>query len=371
MKNIINYVLETNRSFEREKFNAVDSLVLSQLAYLNFDGLLPGLWDSASPVSIQEVIAMKNLDVVFQDVRKRNRQLFFAFANSLRFRDTKLGFYIHQLDDKAEKQFSAVTFLLGDGSSYIAYRGTDATFVGWKEDFNMAFLSPVPSQKEGVAYLNAVAGRISCPLKIGGHSKGGNIAVYSAIHCQPSVQKRITNIFSHDGPGFREEVFQSDGYSIVKDRINKTLPQSSIIGMLLQYQEDYSVVRSNRIWLMQHDSFSWLIEGNDFQYIPSITKSALYMNETLNQWVNSYDDQKRELFVNTLFQIIQATNATTFYDLMGDWPKRAVAVLGAMKDIDDETRRLLFEIIYSLFALAVKNIREISKVGNISIRELL
>ena len=200
--------------------------------------------------------------------------------------------------------------------------------------------------------------------------QSGNIAVYSAIHCQPSVQKRITNIFSHDGPGFREEVFQSDGYSIVKDRINKTLPQSSIIGMLLQYQEDYSVVRSNRIWLMQHDSFSWLIEGNDFQYIPSITKSALYMNETLNQWVNSYDDQKRELFVNTLFQIIQATNATTFYDLMGDWPKRAVAVLGAMKDIDDETRRLLFEIIYSLFALAVKNIREISKVGNISIREL-
>lgn len=139
MKNIINYVLETNRSFKREKFNAVDSLVLSQLAYLNFDGLLPGLWDSASPVSIQEVIAMKNLDVVFQDdAGKGTGSCFLPLQTACGFRDTKLGFYMNQLDDKAEKQFSAVTFLLGDGSSYIAYRGTDTTFVGWKEDFNMA-----------------------------------------------------------------------------------------------------------------------------------------------------------------------------------------------------------------------------------------
>ncbi|HQA15819.1 MAG TPA: DUF2974 domain-containing protein [Candidatus Avimonas sp.] len=364
MKNMINYVMENGHSFESKKFNAVDSLVLSQLAYLNFDGVVPGIADITAPVSIQEVVAVENPDRMFQNVResKNNRLLLFAFTNSPRFRDTKLVFFVNQIDGKAEKQFSAITYLLSDGSAYIAYRGTDSTFVGWKEDFNMAFISPVPSQKEGVAYLNAVADRISCPLIIGGHSKGGNIAVYSAIHCRRSVQNRIMHIFSHDGPGFRDEVFQSDGYFIVKDRINKTLPQSSIIGMLLQHQENYSVVKSNRIWLMQHDPFSWLIDGDDFLYIPSITKSALYMNGTLNQWVNSYDDQKRELFVNTLFQIIQATNATTFYDLTGDWQKRAYAILGAMRGIDDETRKFLFQTIRSLFVLAVKNIREIKKL---------
>jgi len=363
MKNMINYVMENGHSFESKKFNAVDSLVLSQLAYLNFDGVVPGIADITAPVSIQEVVAVENPDRLFQDVResKSNRQLLTVFANSPRFRDTKLVFYVNQIDGKAEKQFSAVTYLLSDGTAYIAYRGTDSTFVGWKEDFNMAFISHVPSQKEGVTYLNAVADRISCSLKIGGHSKGGNIAVYSAIKCRRSVQNRITHIFSHDGPGFRDEVFLSDGYLLVKDRINKTLPQSSIIGMLLQHQEKYSVVKSNRIWFMQHDPFSWLIDGDDFQYISSITKSALYMNGTLNQWVNSFDDQKRELFVNTLFQIIQATNATTFYDLTGDWQKRAIAVLGAMKGIDDETRRFLFQTIRSLFVLAVKNIREIRK----------
>ncbi|MPM76433.1 hypothetical protein SDC9_123431 [bioreactor metagenome] len=136
------------------------------------------------------------------------------------------------------------------------------------------------------------------------------------------------------------------------------MPQSSMIGMLLQNQENYSVVKSNRIWLMQHDSFSWLIAGDDLQYIPSITKSAVYMNETLNQWINSLDDQKRELFVNTLFDVIKATNATTFHDLSADWQKRAVDALGAIRGIDDETRKFVYQTIRSLFALAIKNIRE-------------
>jgi hypothetical protein len=125
-------------------------------------------------------------------------------------------------------------------------------------------------------------------------------------------------------------------------------------------------VKSNRIWLMQHDPFSWLVAGNDFQYAQSVKKSALYMNGTLNQWVNSFDDEKRELFVNTLFQIIQATNATTFYDLTGDWQKRAYAVLSAMKEIDDETRRFMFQTIRSLFVLAVKSIGETRKPETIS-----
>jgi len=361
MKNMVNYVMEAHLSFENRELNAVDSLVLSQLAYLKFDHVVLGLSETSSPVPIREVVAAGNPDRLFQDVResKSNRQLLSAFVNSPRFQDTKLAFYVNQLDDKTEKQFSAVTFLLSDDSAYIAFRGTDSTFIGWKEDFNMAFTSPIPSQEEGVFYLNTVANRIPGKLRIGGHSKGGNIAVYSAIHCRKSVQNRIEQIFSHDGPGFREEVLQSEGYRIVKDRIHKTLPQSSMIGMLLHHQERYSVVKSNRIWFMQHDPFSWRIDAGDFQYIPSVTKSAIYMNKTLNQWVNLFDDQKRELFVNTLFQILQATEATTFYDLTGDWQKRAVAVLGAMRGIDDETRRFLFQTIRSLFILAMKNIREI------------
>lgn len=361
MKNIINYAIEKNEPLINGSFGGVDSLILSKLAYLNFDGFVSGLSDAAAPAIIGEIADMDHIDALFHNTwdSKNNRRLFFALTDSARFRNMKVVFYVNKTDSETEKQFSAVTFLLDDGSAYIAYRGTDSSFVGWKEDFNMAFISPIPSQEAGVAYLNAVADRISCPLKIGGHSKGGNIAVYSSIKCRPSVQERITQIFSHDGPGFRDEVFLSNEYGVIKDRIHKTLPQSSIIGMLLQQQENYCVVKSSRIWLMQHDPFSWLVDSNDFQYAQSMKKSALYMNGTLNQWVNSFDDQKRELFVNTFFQIIQATNATTFYDLTGDWPQKAVAVLDAIKDIDDETKAFVFQTIKALFVLAIKNIREI------------
>jgi len=361
MTNLINYVLESSLPFYTKEFTPVDSLVFSQLAYLNFDGIVPSLTNTLSPIPVREIDVMKN-DALFQDVRdnKGNRQLLSAIANSPRFSNTKLALYVNQLDEKQEKQFSAITYFLDDGSAYIAYRGTDSTFVGWKEDFNMAFTSPVPAQIEGVAYLHTVANMISCDLRIGGHSKGGNIAVYSSIMSSSSVQKRIIQVFSHDGPGFREDFFLSNGYLVMKDRINKTLPQSSLVGLIFQQQEGYLVVKSNRIWFLQHDPFSWIIEGDDFQYTTSVTKSATYINNTLMHWMNMFGEQKRELFINTLFQILQATEATTIYDLTGDWHKRAVSILGAMRDIDDDTRTFMLQAIRSLIVLALRNIREIN-----------
>ncbi|PHJ38649.1 hypothetical protein P378_08960 [Desulforamulus profundi] len=150
LKNIIDYTIEENDTFKNRKFNAVDSLVLSQLAYLRFDKFVPGLSDTAMPVSIKEIASKENLDMLFRDTwnSKNNRRLFFALANSSRFRDLKMVFYVNKIDNKTEKQFSAITFLLDDCSAYIAYRGTDSTFIGWKEDFNMAFISLFPRRKK-------------------------------------------------------------------------------------------------------------------------------------------------------------------------------------------------------------------------------
>jgi len=361
MKNIIDYAAEESSDFQQRKFNAVDSLVLSQFAYIHFDGFVPGLSDMAGPVSIAELAQRENLDSLFHDVRDSdsNRKLFHAMANSPRFRDTKMTFYVNNIDFTSEKQFSAVTYLLDDGTAYIAYRGTDATFVGWKEDFNMGFISPVPSQEEGVKYLNTVAELISGDLKVGGHSKGGNIAVYSSVKCNKPVRNRITHVFNHDGPGFTGEFFQCSEYLDMKDRINKTLPQSSVIGMLLHNQENYSVVKSNRFWIMQHDPFSWLVDDSDFCYVQTVRNSAMFMNSTLNKWIGSLDNNKRELFVDTLYQVIRATGAITIYDLTGDRQKKAVAVLKAIKDIDDDTRIFVLKTIGSLFTFAAKNLRDI------------
>lgn len=361
MKNIIDYVAQEYENFFDKTFNTVDSLVLSQFAYLNFDGLVPNISDLSRPVKIGEITLKENHNNLTKGIRDSvsNLKLIQALANSPRFSNVEITFYVNKTDFHVEKQFSAITYLLEDGTAYIAFRGTDSSFVGWKEDFNMAFISPIPSQEEGVKYVNAVAKMIFCDLKIGGHSKGGNIAVYSAIKCNELIKGRITHIFSHDGPGFNDEIFLSQEYLSMKERIHKTIPQSAIIGMLMQNQEKYTVVKSNRFWFMQHDPFSWLINGCEFHNVKTVNSGALFMNKTLNNWISSIDDSKRELFADTLYHVMKASGALSFYDLTVDWFKKTVAIIGAIKDIDDETRSFILKTIGSLFVFAIKNLRVI------------
>lgn len=359
MGNIIDYAETMEDSFTIRTINAVDSLILSQFAYLHFSGFIPGISDNSEPISIGDLAEYDNLEKLFIGVRdsRKNRKLFHALSRSPRFRNVRLAYQVDKTDFALEKQFSAITYLLDNGMAYIAYRGTDSTFVGWKEDFNMAFLYPVPSQEEGVIYLNSVAELITGDLIVGGHSKGGNIAVYSSLRCKPHIRGRIIRIYSHDGPGFTPEVFLSEGYSDIQAILQKTQPQSSVIGMLLQHQEPYRVVKSNRIWIMQHDPFSWLVEGEDFLYVGTVRGSTKYTNEILNRWILSVDKEKRELFVDTLYQVVKATDAKSFHDLTDDWLKKAVAVVYSIKDIDEETRWFLIKTIGSLFVLLVKNLR--------------
>ncbi len=364
MKNVIDYAENELARFSARPLNAVDSLVLSQLSYLRFENIVPGLTENAPPVRIGDLLKAELFPSLLHNVRdaQNNRRLLFALAASPRFRDIRLQYYVSRLDPAQEKQFSAVTCLLdGQKTAYIAYRGTDSTFVGWKEDFNMAFLSPIPAQEDGVRYLHAVAEKVPYAFLTGGHSKGGNLAVYAAMQCDPIVQDRITAVYSHDGPGFKEGVFESAAFLRIKDKIHKTLPQSSLIGMLLENQEQYAVVESSRYGIMQHDPFSWAVEDGDFLYAKKITGGAMYRNATLQQWLGGLTDEKRALFVDSLYQVLGAADAATVGELTEDWQKKAVAMLGAAKSIDAETKKFIAETVGALVKLSLKNLSPFKK----------
>ena len=357
--NLVDYVESQMEPFETAPFNLVDSLVLSQFVYLHFGDLVPGPSDNQEPVRIGDLLKAEQIPHMLENVRdpNSNHRLLLALGMSPRFRDIRMCCYSDRFDIAEQKQFAAVTYLLDDETAYLAYRGTDSTVVGWKEDFNMAFISPVPAQQEGVAYLNAVANRFPHAFMVGGHSKGGNIAVYSAMECHSSIQPRIVGIYSHDGPGFRDEVFTSEQYARMKAKIHKTLPQSSLVGMLLQHQEDYLVVESNQFWIMQHDPFSWVVNQGDFQYTQGLTGGAEHINTVINQWLSSLDDEKRELFITTFYSVIESMGVVNLSDFTEDWHKKAIAAIGAVRGIDAETKHFIFEAIKSLLAMYVKNFR--------------
>lgn len=359
MENIIQYAENNMKSFADREFNAVDSLILSQLSYIRFEGVVPRLPEKARPVRIGELLKAEYFPSMFADKRnsENDRRLLFALAASPRFRGTAINFYTSNYDFVSEKQFAALTYFLEDNTAYIAYRGTDSSFVGWKEDFNMAYISPVPAQEDAVRYLNRVAAKIPGKhrLRIGGHSKGGNLAVYAAVKCEPSVQKRVCMVYNHDGPGFKQNLFESPEFKRIQDRIHTTLPEAALVGMLLQHHEDYHVIKSSRRGPWQHDPFTWHIENDDFIYAQSISKGAFLMSRSLNEWLNSLNDEKRKMMIGMLFDVLEKTENESFRELTDEWQKAAVSILASIKNSDPEVKKFVSQTISELAKLSFKN----------------
>lgn len=341
-------------TFMEKPMNDVDSLVLCQFCYLKFDGMVPLVTENKKSVTLQALSSHADYEKLFSDERfeKDNRALFEAMRQSRRYRNMKMNCYINIVETEWETQFSAITFLLEDGTLYIAYRGTDETIVGWKEDFNMAFQSPVPSQAYAVKYLNMVTGRLYNRFYLGGHSKGGNLAVYAAMNCPAKVQERILKIYSMDGPGFRPEVLEKFRYEEIEDRIIKILPHSSLVGMLFETSPNYKVVESKTFGLLQHNPFTWLIENDDFHYVKGLYGSRQFANDTLNEWVSSLEDEQRRLFVDTLYQVVSASEAENLIELTADWKKSMTGIVTALKEVDADTQKILKQIIKELFEIA-------------------
>lgn len=366
MNNIINYAETELCTIYEKPFNSVDSLILSQLCYIEFGELVGNINENRNSIKFIDLLKAEHFSKMFNNIPYGNltKSLLFAVSSSPRFRDIRINYYVTKSSPISEKQFSAITFILDNSSAFIAFRGTDRSIIGWKEDFNMAFINPIPSQIEGVYYINKVSNLIPHSLYIGGHSKGGNIAVYSAMNCSEKLSYRIKSIFSHDGPGFRDEIIQSDKFNTIKSKINKTLPYSSLIGMLLQSHEDYHVIKSNALGgLMQHDPFSWEIIDNDFNYLEKISNGANYRNVILNQWLTEVSDYKRKLFVDALFDIFRSTNSKNLIEISQNWKKTLPLMIAAIKNMDSEIRSLIIDLFKELSTLYLKNLTHIDKLN--------
>jgi len=312
--------------------------------------MIPDVHENAPSVSLEELAAHADYEKLFADERfeKENRGLFEALLTSRRFRNLRLNCHVNMVEKEWETQFAAVTFLLDDGTLYVAFRGTDESIVGWKEDFNMAFLSPVPGQALSVKYLHMVTGKFYKPFYIGGHSKGGNLAVYSAMNCLPKVQERIIKIYNMDGPGFRPEVLEQCRYNDVADKVVKILPHSSLVGMIFENGIRYKVVKSKTFGLAQHNPFTWLVKDGKFVEVDGIYESRRRMNDALNEWILSVDEKRMKEFVDTLYHIISASEADDLIEFAADWRQSLSKMRTAFKKVDEDTSKMLKETVKSL-----------------------
>ena len=331
-------------TFAERPFNEVDNLLLAELSYLDFGGIVPA--DFAAAVPLSDAVAAFTKRTPHADmgvlVPDKIPGLAQKMAASARFRDVLLSGYVCKLDEQTETQFAALCAALPDGTVYAAFRGTDDTIVGWKEDFNMGFLPIVPSQREAADYLRVAAAAFpSQKLRAGGHSKGGNLAVYAAVWCGESVQDQLLAVYNNDGPGFHTSLLDRPEHQRIANRIQTILPESSVVGMLLEHEESYQVVRSNQVGLMQHDGFSWQVLGTQFVHLSGLTEGGRIVDSALRDFVRGLNQEQRIRFVDALFEVLTCTNAETLTDLKDGGFRTAYSMLKTVRSLDPDTRQAL------------------------------
>ena len=358
MANIIDYLnWRGDISFSQVPLNEIDSLILSRISYFPFDNLFQGEEKITIEKAYKRFKKEKDKTVLQID----DLELFPAVAGCARYKDLVLLDYINKIEPKEEKQFSAITICLPNNLLYVSFRGTDNTLIGWKEDFNMSFSSHVPSQRDSKVYLDDIASKYEGDIIIGGHSKGGNLAVYAATFCNDETKKRIKVIYNEDGPGFDEDIIQTDGYQKIIKKVHTYIPQSSVIGRLLNHQESYTVVQSTANGIMQHDLYSWQVLGSKFICVEEVTNGSLLVDKTIKDWVREVSPKQRAQFIEVLFDILNCTEATTLEDLSTKKIATARLLVKRYQCIEDENKELISKTMHALLGIIKNNV-----MGNIS-----
>ena len=331
-----------DKTFNEEPFNEVDSLIFSTIAYMsltkmpdniNFNYLYELLFN-LEPQKMHGYMADKILDIV-------NKMKY-----SKRYQDIRL-FKLKKLDDD-RTQFGAITFR-SSYFTYVAYEGSNSSIAGWLENFMLGVKYPTYTQKLATDYLNKVIKHKDKIIYVGGHSKGGNLAMVAAMNCHKRIFKKIKQIYNFDGPGFRKEEFTSNEFKIMNQKCFNYLPSFSIVGIML-YNQNYKYVLSTGNSITKHYPINWQTQGNTLVK-GELSKISLKLQDKVNKLVESlnYDDTIKLL--EDFYAILKDNEIIYAKDVMNINFTKLKAIINEYHEIPSETKQLFIEIIKLLIHL--------------------
>lgn len=351
MGNIMDYISwRGDLSFEQSQFNEVDNLILACFSYVNLDGI--------SAVTKQKGIGLKKLTKEFMKLHTMKELeadksfirlapfMMMKMAKSVRFGKCVVRNYVNDIVTEAEQQFAAMEIVLEDGTSYVSFRGTDDTIIGWKEDFNLS-TGVVPAQKRAIEYLQKISEHTDGMLRVGGHSKGGNLAIYGSVMCK-SAHEKILEIYSNDGPGFSREFQELPETKEMMPKIIRIIPEYSIIGTILEHEKEPVIVASSSKGLLQHDGFSWEVQGPALVRRDSLNKTALRFIEILHKWIDGMDMEQKRLLIEDLFATLQASGYENLSEVQSGGLKSLAAMVKRVEKFAPESRGMMQELLTAI-----------------------
>ncbi len=358
MPNILDYIKwRGDLSFSKSKFNEVDNLILSRFSYFPLDGLFENLDDV---ITIKEAYYKWLHSEIEEEkiLQKEDLDLFPLMADSKRYGDLKVTRYVNIINKKEEKQFSAVTIFIPDGTIYIAFRGTDNTLVGWKEDFNISLDIDIPSQKEAVKYVEDTYNKLHKKMLVGGHSKGGNLAMYAGIFCKNNIKDNIIVIYNNDGPGLSKPIVEKQEYKETLRKIISYIPQTSIIGKLMYHEEKYIIIKSTQKGIMQHDLFTWQVEGKSFIKLKEVTSESEFVDAIIKEWTTKFTQKQRNDFINIVYEIITENNSDNLYEMSKNRFKTVGNLIKSYHKTSKKNKQIISQTLSELFNITKNNVFE-------------
>ena len=351
MKNMLDYIKEFGHvSFEERAFSEIDALVLTELEYLPLEKVVPSDENGEDFVTVKEIAEymQEHKQELFDEnpmmITQERHEVSQVIADAPRFQSLKFFGVVSVWDKDTTKQFAAVTVEVEPSVRLVVFRGTDETLIGWKEDFLMTYSPLVAAQTDAKEYLAKQASLFDGDLMVSGHSKGGNLAIYAAATQEEDVQLRIVDIFCFDSPGLYRSVLETKGYQNIVPLAMRYIPQDSLVGLMLESEVPYVIVKSNATGAMQHSAMTWEIEDGQFIKMEKLTKNSQLNDQTFKKWTESVSDEELELFWNVFFELLFSVGIDTVNDLYGQFMHYVQEFLKAAGDMDEEKRELLTRI---------------------------
>ena len=348
--NIIDYIKwRGDLTMDIVPFNHLDALLFSQLSMLRLDEVLIKDGEQIS-LSINEAV---RLFKEFKIEEKYDLGLilpkeiilaFYMLGESPRYKDLILDNYVNNICSSEQTQFSALTIDLGYNTRVVSFSGTDDTLIGWKENFNMLFVSTTAGQASSCDYLNKVSRRWR-HIYVCGHSKGANLALYSTLHSNSHVQRKIEKTIGFDGPGLIEDINDIEGFERNIKKVIFYVPDTTIIGALFDHYEEVKVVKSIEKGLYQHDLFSWEVLGNEFVYADERTEESIHIEQKIKKMISEIDEATRLRLVNEGYKILSSDTADTLTKLYGEKIRIIKDYLASDPSVQKAYKKIFLEIL--------------------------
>ena len=363
MGNLITYVQQYEaQTFQEKPLTDIDILVLTEIAYLPFDKIVPSSFEVKSGISLNqlgekfETIKEKEHENNPFMITKERIQLLDVVSKSQRYKDIKVFGFMNDIDDELTKQFAAVCYQWEEESRWIIFRGTDESLTGWKEDFMMTYSDLIPAQIDAIEYLRKQAELFSGSLNISGHSKGGNLSLYASAMQEEDIQHRIQQIYCWDAPGVHRSILNTEGYQRVVSKAKRYIPQDSIVGLMLESQVPYHIIESQGSGISQHSALMWNIEDDHFVELTELTRNSQLTDQTFKQWTEVVSDEELKLFFDAFFELFFEMGVETVNDVYYNFRFYVQKFFQKAYQMDTEKReillrvgRLLFQIRYAIW----------------------